>query len=52
MNRSLKDECTRRLMLVPLSLAALQRELALHMGWYNVHRPHTSLAARTPDEVY
>jgi len=48
--RSMKQECTRRL-LVPLSLAAMRREIDLYATWYNVHRPHTALAGNTPCEV-
>jgi putative transposase len=49
--RTMKNECTRRL-LVPYDRAALRREISLYVSWYNGHRPHTLLAARTPDEVY
>jgi putative transposase len=49
--RSLKDECTRRL-LMPMRLRSLRRELALYAHWYNHHRPHQGLGGRTPDEVY
>jgi len=50
--RSLKDECTRRLAIVPYRLATMERELALYFSWYNGHRPHTRLGAATPDESY
>ncbi len=50
--RTLKNECTRRLILIPYRLAAMQRELAVYVFWYNGHRPHTRLGAVTPDEVY
>jgi putative transposase len=49
--RTLKNECTRRL-LVPFRRVALRRELALYVSWFNEHRPHDTLDARTPDEVY
>ena len=49
--RSLKNECTRRL-LVPYHRNAFRRELAMYVHWYNGHRPHDSLECRTPDEVY
>ena len=39
-------------MLVPYRKQTMQRELQLFFGWYNGLRPHTSLNARTPDEVY
>jgi len=50
--RSIKTECTRRLILVPYRLAAMQRELAVYFSWYNIHRPHSRLGAATPDEIY
>jgi len=50
--RSIKNECTRRLILVPYRLTAMERELALYFSWYNGHRPHSRLGASTPDEVY
>ena len=50
--RTIKHECTRRLILVPYRLAAIQQELALYVSWYNGHRPHARLGAATPDEVY
>ena len=50
--RTLKDECTRRLAIVPYRLATMERELTLYFSWYNGHRPHTRLGAATPDESY
>ncbi|HEV8337038.1 MAG TPA: integrase core domain-containing protein [Candidatus Polarisedimenticolia bacterium] len=50
--RTVKTECTRRLMLVPFCLAAFQHELALYFFWYNGYRPHSRLGGATPDEVY
>ena len=49
--RTMKAECTRRL-LVPFRRDVLRRELALYVGWFNEHRPHDTLDASTPDEVY
>ena len=49
--RTIKDEGTRR-MIVPYCRDAFRRELSLFIGWYNGHRPHTWLDARTPDEAY
>ncbi len=50
--RSIKNECTRRLILVPYRLTAMERELTLYFSWFNGHRPHSRLGAATPDEVY
>jgi transposase InsO family protein len=50
--RTLKHECTRRLILVPYRLAAMEQELAHYFSRYNGHRPHSRLGAATPDEVY
>src|SRR5262249_52249696 len=50
--RPLKDECTRRFPIVPLSRRSFQRELSLFIDWYNADRPHTTLAGVTPDERY
>jgi len=49
--RSMKDECTRRI-LVPLRLNAMRLELSLYADWYNEHRPHDWLEGTTPREVY
>jgi transposase InsO family protein len=49
--RSMKQECMRCL-LVPLSLAAVRRELRLYAIWFNTQRPHVALAGKTPREVY
>ena len=49
--RTLKSEGTRRL-LVPLRTSAFEQELALFAAWYNGFRPHSSLDAATPDEIY
>jgi transposase InsO family protein len=40
--RTLKSECTRRLVLVPLRRAAFVTELALWRNWYNADRPHVA----------
>ena len=48
---SMKQECTRCL-LVPLSLAAMRREIRLYGIWYNALRPHMVLGGKTPQEVY
>jgi len=50
--RTLKTECTRRLITVPYGLAGFKQELGLYFSWYNGHRPHMRLRAATPDEVY
>jgi len=49
--RTVKDECTRRL-IIPYRRDAFRRELSLFIAWYNGDRPHTWLHAGTPDEVY
>lgn len=49
--RTMKAEGTLRI-LVPWRLAACQRELSIFAAWYNHERPHDTLGARTPDEVY
>jgi transposase InsO family protein len=49
--RSMKQECT-RCVLVPMSIAAMRREIKLYTIWYNTERPHMALAGKTPSEVY
>ncbi|MBW8034776.1 MAG: transposase family protein [Planctomycetes bacterium] len=51
MMRSIKDECTRRI-LVPLREDAIRREITLYTDWYNQNRPHQSLGGRIPMDVY
>ena len=48
--RTMKAEGLRRI-LVPMTLPAMNRELALFARWYNVHRPHRALDGATPAEV-
>ncbi len=50
--RTLKTECTRRLVLVPYRLATFEHELALYVSWYNRHRPHGRLRGAVPDEIF
>ena len=50
--RTLKDQCTRLLPVVPLARRALQHDLSLFLLLYNVHRPHMTLKGATPDEIY
>ena len=50
--RSMKDECTRMLPIVPLVRTAFGRELDQYLAWYNAERPHSRFGARTPDEIY
>lgn len=50
--RSMKNECTRLLPVVPLARAAFGRELDHYVAWYNAERPHSRFGARTPDEIY
>ena len=49
---TLKRECTRRLILVPLRLAAFRHEIADFIGHYNTDRPHDRLDGATPNEKY
>jgi transposase InsO family protein len=49
--RSMKEEGMRRL-LIPLRQRAFLQELSLYVGWYNEHRPHTTLRGATPNERY
>jgi putative transposase len=49
--RTLKEEGLRET-LIPLTKSAFDRELTLFVSWYNQHRPHSSLDAATPDEIY
>jgi transposase InsO family protein len=50
--RTLKNECTRRLILVPYRLITFRQELSLYVSWHNGHRPHSVLGGSTPDEIY
>jgi transposase InsO family protein len=50
--RTVKNECTRRLSVVPYRLAAFEQELELYCSWYNGCRPHSWLSGATPDEAY
>ena len=49
--RTLKDEGTRRI-LVPYGFDTMRDELGAFITWYNEQRPHMTLKARTPKEVY
>jgi putative transposase len=49
--KSMKTEHLCRIM-VPLALNDMRYEVGLYMTWYNEHRPHETLLARTPQEVY
>ncbi len=49
--RTMKNEGTRKI-LVPFSHSEFRRELSLFVDWYNCHRPHATLDARTPKEIY
>ncbi len=49
--RTLKDEATRRIV-VPYWQAGFRKELTFYVVWYNEHRPHSTLAGKTPNEVY
>jgi putative transposase len=49
--RSMKNEYTRRIV-VPLRREPARLGIAIYVGWYNNHRPHSALGVRTPQEVY
>jgi putative transposase len=49
--RTMKNECTRKL-IVPYEQEGMRQELSVFVEWYNGHRPHSTLDARTPDEAY
>jgi hypothetical protein len=46
----MKQECFRRI-IVPMNLAAFERELDAYCAWHNEFRPHRALYGRTPSEV-
>jgi Integrase core domain len=50
--RTLKDNCTRVLPVVPLARRAFRHEILLFSDWINRFRPHMTLGGATPDEVY
>ena len=37
---------------IPEDRSEYEREASLVMEWYNEHRPHSTLAGKTPNEVY
>jgi putative transposase len=49
--RTMKVEALRRI-LVPLDRRAFRSEVGLFVHWHNTYRPHSTLAAATPDEIY
>jgi hypothetical protein len=50
--RSMKHLLRLQLPPVPLRRERFRRETALALGWYNAHRPHSTLGGKTPDEAY
>ena len=50
--KSMKNECTRLLTIVPLAGTAFGRELDHYLAWFNAERPHSRFGASTPDELY
>ncbi len=50
--KSMKNEWTRLLPIVPLAQTAFGRELDHYVTWFNAERPHSRFGARTPDELY
>ena len=51
MIRSLKSECTRRI-LIPIRQADLRFELGLYFAWYNEFRPHQGIGGKIPIELF
>jgi hypothetical protein len=49
--RTMKAEALRRI-LVPLDRRAFRSEVGLFVHWYNPYRPHSTLHAASPDEIY
>ena len=49
--KSVKDEAL-RIILMPLQLDKIRREVELYFEWYNNHRPHQSRGSMTPNEVH
>ncbi len=47
---SMKNECF-RLIVLPLSISLIERELDRYLLWYHDHRPHRALGGATPNEV-
>ena len=47
--RSMKDECF-RIIVMPVSLVRIERELDAYLLWYRQHRPHQGVGGRTPLE--
>jgi putative transposase len=41
-----------RRIIVPTRREAMRTELFFILDWYNQHRPHSTLAGKTPEEVY
>ena len=48
--RSMKDECFRRIAVVPLGIVTMRRELGAYVEWYNLFRPHTALDGAVPHD--
>jgi hypothetical protein len=51
LNRTFKN-FTRSLAIVPMDVKRFREECAFFFDWYNEHRPHSTLAGKTPNEVY
>jgi putative transposase len=49
--RTMKSEALRRI-LVSLDRRSFHREVSLFVEWYNGHRPHSTLQAAAPNEIY
>lgn len=49
--KSMKTEHLCRI-IVPMDADEMFQEVSLYIDWYNGHRPHETLGAKTPEEVY
>jgi putative transposase len=49
---TLKRNCIRLLVFIPLLQRQFSRGISLFFDWYNRHRPHSALGGATPEEDY
>ena len=50
--KSLKNECTRKIILIPYDIDEMRQELTLCCTWYNQFRPREYLKSKAPQEAY